>query len=120
MQHMTGFVTDEEMPRSRLAVLLEHFSQLDDGREQWRAMYPLSGMLLLLTCSTIAPCKDFDEIVAWGEHRPEFLRKFAPFHFGIPCERWLRTLVNRVDPILFGRAVVPVAGQFQARYRSLE
>jgi len=25
------------------------------------------------------------------------------FHFGIPCERWLRTLVNRVDPILFGR-----------------
>ena len=25
------------------------------------------------------------------------------FHLGIPCERWLRTLVNRVDPILFGR-----------------
>jgi len=30
------------------------------------------------------------------------LRQFAPFHFGIPSERWLRTLVNRVDPILFG------------------
>src|SRR5205085_11435194 len=23
--------------------------------------------------------------------------------FGIPCERWLRTLVNRVDPVMFGR-----------------
>ena len=66
-------------------------------------MYPLSEMLLLLTCSTIAPCDDFDEVVAWGEHHLEFLRQFAPFHFGIPCERWLRTLVNRVDPILFGR-----------------
>ena len=75
------------MPRSRLAVLLEHFSQLDDGREQWRGMYPLSEMLLLLTCSTIAGC---DEIVAWGEHHLKFLRQFAPFHFGIPCERWLR------------------------------
>ncbi len=42
MQHTTSFVTDEEMPRSRLAVLLEHFSRLDDGREQWRVMYPLS------------------------------------------------------------------------------
>jgi predicted transposase YbfD/YdcC len=102
MQLMTGFSTDEEMPRSRLAVLLEHFSRLDDGREQWRVMYPLSEMLLLLTCATIAGCDDFDEIAAWGEHHLEFLRRFAPFHFGIPCERWLRTLVNRVDPILFG------------------
>jgi len=103
MQHMTCFVTDKEMPRSRLAVLLEHFSRLEDGREQWRVMYPLSEMLLLLTCATIAGCDDFDEIAAWGEHHLEFLRQFAPFHFGIPSERWLRALVNRVDPILFGR-----------------
>jgi predicted transposase YbfD/YdcC len=102
MQPTTCFATDEEMPRSRLAVLLEHFSRLEDGREPWRVMYPLSEMLLLLTCATIASCDDFDEIAAWGEHHLEFLRRFAPFHFGIPCERWLRTLVNRVDPILFG------------------
>src|SRR5208337_3555423 len=56
-----------------------------------------------LTCATIASCDDFDDIVAWGEHHLGFLKMFAPFHFGIPCERWLRTLVNRVDPILFGR-----------------
>jgi hypothetical protein len=66
-------------------------------------MYPLSEVLLLLTCATIASCDDFDEIAAWGRHHLEFLRRFAPFHFGIPCERWLRTLVKRVDPILFGR-----------------
>ena len=36
-------------------------------------------------------------------HHLELLRRFSPFHFGIPSERWLRTLVNRVDPILFGR-----------------
>jgi predicted transposase YbfD/YdcC len=66
-------------------------------------MYPLSEVLLLLTCATIASCDDFDDIAAWGKHHLEFLRQFSPFHFGIPCERWLRTLVNRVDPILFGR-----------------
>ena len=27
----------------------------------------------------------------------------SPLSIGIPCDRWLRTLVNRVDPILFGR-----------------
>jgi predicted transposase YbfD/YdcC len=96
-------LVDEALPRARLALLVEHFSRLDDEREPWRVMYPLSEVLLLLTCATIASCDDFDEIAAWGKHHLEVLRRFAPFHFGIPCERWLRTLVNRVDPVMFGR-----------------
>src|SRR5271156_6931300 len=96
-------LADDAMPRGRLALLLEHFSRIDDEREPWRVMCPLSEVLLLLTCAPIASCDDFDEIAAWGKHHLDFLRQFAPFHFGIPCERWLRALVNRVDPILFGR-----------------
>ena len=56
-----------------------------------------------MTCATIASCDDFDDIVAWGKHHLDVLRRFSEFHHGIPCERWLRTLVNRVDPVLFGR-----------------
>jgi predicted transposase YbfD/YdcC len=66
-------------------------------------MYPLNEVLLLVTCATIASCDDFDDIVAWGEHHLDFLRRFSAFHHGIPCERWLRALVNRIDPLLFGR-----------------
>lgn len=66
-------------------------------------MYPLGEVLLLLTCATICSCDDFDEIAAWGQHHLPFLRRFSEFHFGVPCERWLRSLVNRIDPILFGR-----------------
>jgi predicted transposase YbfD/YdcC len=82
---------------------LEHFSELSDDREPGRIMYPLAEVLLLVTCSTIASCDDFDDIVAWGENHLDFLRRFSEFHFGIPCERWLRSLVNRIDPVLFGR-----------------
>jgi predicted transposase YbfD/YdcC len=92
----------DEIPRSRVAVLLKHFSQLADGREPWRIMYPLTEVLLLLTCATIAGCDDFDDIIAWGEHHLDFLRRFSPFHHGLPCVRWLQTLVNRIDPELFG------------------
>lgn len=102
MNDSSELLADEEMPRSRLALLLEHFSRLDDDREPWRVMYPLSEVLLLLTCATIASCDDFDEIAAWGRHHLDFLRKFSAFDFGIPTERWLRALVNRVDPIMFG------------------
>jgi predicted transposase YbfD/YdcC len=94
---------DEETPRSRVAVLLKEFSQIEDDREPWRVAFPLAEVLLLLTCATIADCDDFDDIVAWGEHHLGLLRRFAPFHNGIPCARWLRALVNRVDPLLFGR-----------------
>jgi hypothetical protein len=87
---------DKEMPRAQLGLLLQHFSELDDEREPWRVMYPLREVLLLATCATIASCDDFDDIVGWGERHLEFLRRFAEFHHGIPCERWLRALVNRM------------------------
>src|SRR5712691_8351892 len=60
---------------------------------------------------------DLDDIVGWGEHHLEFLRRFAEFHHGIPCERWLRALVNRIDPILFGRCFESwVAAQWPGRH----
>lgn len=98
-----SILCDEAAPRARLALLLEHFSELSDDREPDRIMYRLDEVLLLVTCATISSCDDFDEIAAWGQHHLGFLRRFSEFHFGVPCERWLRTLVNRVDPILFGR-----------------
>ena len=51
-----SILEEEEVPRARLAVLLKHFSQLEDDRDPWRVMYPLKEALLLLTCATIASC----------------------------------------------------------------
>ena len=94
---------DEESPRARLALLLKHFSELDDDREAWRVLYPIKEVLLLVVCATIASCDDFDDIVEWGEQHLDFLRRFSEFYHGIPCARWLRDLVNRIDPALFRR-----------------
>jgi predicted transposase YbfD/YdcC len=95
--------TTEELVKDRVALLLQHFSEIDDEREPWRVLFPLAEVLLLLTCATISSCDDFEDIVAWGEHHIDFLRRFSPFEHGIPCARWIRALVNRVDPGLFGR-----------------
>ena len=103
MDDVSILFADEDAPRASLALLLKHFSELADEREPGRIMYRLDEVLLLVTCATIASCDDFDDIAAWGEQHLHFLRRFSEFHFGVPCERWLRCLVNRVDPILFGR-----------------
>jgi predicted transposase YbfD/YdcC len=92
---------DYELPRSRLRLLLEEFSRIDDDREPHRVAYPLAEVLLLVTCATICSCDDFDDIALWGKHNLRFLRQFSDFHFGVPCARWLRMLLNRLDPELF-------------------
>lgn len=94
---LEGFVKD------RVAILLRHFSEIDDKRDPLRILYPLSEVLLLLVCATIASCDDFDDIVEWGEAHLDFLRRFAPFARGVPCARWVRTLVNRIPPALFAQ-----------------
>jgi hypothetical protein len=87
--------------RPRLKVLLDHFALIEDDREAWRVAHPLPEVLLLAVCGTIASCDDFDEIVEWGEDNLAFLRGFLPFHHGVPCARWLRILLNRLDVDLF-------------------
>ena len=87
--------------KPRLARLLDHFSRLADPREPWRVAHPLPEVLLLVVCGTIASCDDYDDIVEWGGAHLEFLRRFRPYHHGLPCADWLRTLMNRLDPSLF-------------------
>src|SRR5674476_1646064 len=67
MDDFTIACADEDAPRARLALLLQHFSELSDEREPGRIMYRLDEVLLLVTCATIASCDDVVEVVAGGD-----------------------------------------------------
>jgi predicted transposase YbfD/YdcC len=90
--------------RSRLTALLEHFSVVEDPRDVRRILHPLPEILLLVVCGTIADCDDYEEIAAWGEAHIGFLRKHLPYEHGVPGERWLTILMNRINPGLFSAA----------------
>jgi predicted transposase YbfD/YdcC len=87
--------------KPRLRSLLDHFAVITDPREPWRVAHPLPEVLLLVVCASIASCDDFDDIAAWGETHLDFLRRFLPYHHGVPGARWLNLLLNRIDPDLF-------------------
>lgn len=90
--------------KSRLKALLEHFSAIEDPREPWRVAHPLPEVLLLVVCGTICDCEDYDLIADWGVAHLSFLRRYLPYHHGVPGGRWLTILMNRVDPALFAQA----------------
>jgi predicted transposase YbfD/YdcC len=87
--------------KPRLRSLLDHFAVIEDWREGWRVAHPLPEVLLLVVCGSIASCDDFDDIAAWGRTHLSFLRRFLPYHHGVPCARWLNMLMNRIDAGLF-------------------
>jgi len=87
--------------KPRLRSLLDHFSAIKDTRQSCKVMYPLREVILLAVCGTIADCDDYDDIAAWGEAHLDFLRTMSEFHYGIPCQDWMRVVMNRIDPALF-------------------
>lgn len=93
-----------ELPKSRLKALLDHFGEIKDPREPWRVAYRLDEILFLVVCGTICDCDDYETIAAWGEERLDFLRRYLPYDHGVPGERWLTIMMNRVDPALFQEA----------------
>jgi predicted transposase YbfD/YdcC len=95
----------ETLPRkSRLATLLEHFAVVEDPRDVRRILHRLDEILLLVVCGTIADCDDYEDIAAWGAAHLDFLRRHLPYANGVPGERWLTILMNRIDPGLFAAA----------------
>jgi predicted transposase YbfD/YdcC len=94
----------EGFEKPRLKALLEHFSTIEDPREPWRVAHPLEEVLLLVVCGTICDCDDYDLIAEWGAAHLDFLRRYLPYHHGVPGGRWLTMLMNRIDPGLFSDA----------------
>jgi len=91
----------EGFEKPRLKALLDHFAAIEDPREPWRVAHPLPEVLLLVVCGTICDCDDYNGIAEWGEAHLDFLRRYLPYHHGVPGGRWLTLLMNRIDPILF-------------------
>ena len=95
----------EASPRkSRLAALLDRFAQVEDPRDVRRILHPLPEILLLVVCGTVADCDDYEDIAAWGAAHLDFLRRYLPYANGVPGERWLTILMNRINPALFAAA----------------
>ena len=86
---------------SRLRLLLERFSRIEDKRSPEDVAHKLNEILLLCVCATIAECDSFEAIADWGNDHLGFLRRFLPFDWGVPSGRWINIMMNRIDPDLF-------------------
>ena len=52
--------------------LLDHFLALEDPRQNWKVIYPLPEIMLLVLCATLAAAENFVEVRRWGEEKLDF------------------------------------------------
>ncbi len=81
--------------------LVEHFSALDDPRQQAKVLYPLPEIVLLLLCATLAGADDFVEMRLWGIQNLSFLRRFLAYEHGVPSHDTLGEVIRVIDPDVF-------------------
>lgn len=92
------------MARSTGKSLIDHFSALEDPRQQAKVLYPLPEILMLLLCATLAGADDFVEIELWGGQNLAFLRRFLAYGHGIPSHDTLGEVIAVLDPEQFKAA----------------
>jgi predicted transposase YbfD/YdcC len=91
------------MPTRPTTALIDHFAALEDPRQSWKVLYPLTEILLVVLCATVAGAEDFVEIRRWGLVNLKFLRRLLPFADGIASHDTLNDVINAIDGELFGQ-----------------
>lgn len=85
---------------------IDHFSALEDPRQQWKVVYPLNEILLLVLSAVLSGADDFVEICEWGKSHIDFLKTHYPYKDGIPSHDAVNDLINALDPELFADCFV--------------
>jgi predicted transposase YbfD/YdcC len=92
---------------------LDHFSAWNDPRQAWKVVYPLTEILLLVRCGTIAGAETFVEIERWGAGKLGFLRRFLPFAPGIPAHDTLHDVMNTLPASSFAECFTAWASSWR-------
>ena len=83
-----------------------HFSDLIDGRQLGKVVYPLDEVLLLALLAVLAGAETFTDIARFGEKKLPLLRRFRPFKDGTPPHDRVGEIFAALDAEQFQRCFV--------------
>ncbi|WP_247686904.1 transposase family protein [Pseudoalteromonas luteoviolacea] len=77
--------------------LFEHFSSIDDPRQQSKVQHLLSDILFLTISAVIAGCQGWEEIEDFAHDKLPWLRKFITLANGVPRHDTIARVISRID-----------------------
>jgi predicted transposase YbfD/YdcC len=81
--------------------LFEHFTTIDDPRQQGKVQHQLFDILFVTVSAVIAGCQGWEEIEDFAHDKLSWLRKFVPLLNGVPRHDTIARVVSRIDMAQF-------------------
>ncbi len=72
------------------------FEGVEEFRVQGRCLHKITDIIMLILCSLVADCEDFEEIQDFGNDRIEFLKTFLDLPNGIPSHDTMDRLMRHL------------------------
>jgi len=82
--------------------ILEHFSELDDPREDNRR-HLLGDIITIVICASVCGAEKWDDIAAFGKAKESWFRKYLELPHGIPSHDTFARVFAMLDPEQFNR-----------------
>ena len=79
--------------------ILNHFANLKDPRRRHRSQQ--QDIIVIALCAVIAGANDWQQVVAFGRNRRDWLRGFLGLPNGIPSHDTFERVFDRLDPQAF-------------------
>lgn len=80
------------------SLFAEHFSTIEDPRQQVKVTYKLFDVLFLTVSAVVAGCDGWEQIEDFGRARLSWLRNLGFCQEGIPVHDTIARLIARIDP----------------------
>lgn len=80
---------------------LDIFQNIDDPRSARNRLYTMAEILLTALCAAICGAEGWQNVEDFGKAKLEYLRKFLPYHNGIPSDDTFRRFFRSLDPQKF-------------------
>lgn len=75
----------------------EHFSMIEDPRQEWKIAHKLYDIIFLTVCAVIGGCDGWDEIEDFGEDWFDWLKGYGDFSNGVPSRDTIARTMSRID-----------------------
>ena len=83
--------------------IFEHFSELDDPREN-NKRHQLLCIVTIVICASVCGAEKWDDIEAFGKAKEQWLRKYLELPHGIPSHDTLARVFALLNPEQFNRS----------------
>lgn len=102
---------------SKLELLRERFSKIDDPRQASKVEHTLGEILMICLCATLCGCGDGPSAIAmFGTNQEEWLRLFLPLRNGIPSHDTFNNVLGVACPAAVAELLGSCVGEDQKTF----